>query len=565
MSSSASSSRIRFLSLCIIFVALFIITRLYILQIAEHDTYIDKADRQYARSANNIFSRGTISFTSKTGEEVSAATLKTGFTIAVNPEILKNPEGVFEKLSVLLPLDKTEFMQKATKQNDSYEEIAKRADYSVGEQVGTLSIAGLRPYKDRWRFYPGNSLASHTIGFLGYQGDELAGRYGLERFYESTLKRSEGAYVNFFAQIFSNIEKDATNTNEGDVVTSIEPTVQTYLENVLAEVNKKYSSQYTGGIIIDPKTGVIYAIALKPDFDLNNTKAEKNVAVFSNPLVENVYEMGSIIKPLTVATGIDTGKITADTTYYDKGYVVVNNKKISNFDGKERGVVNIQTALSESLNVGMAFIVGKVGNDVFSDYMYKFGLDTKTGVDLPNEAKNLVTNLKSPRDIEHVTASFGQGIALTPVSTVRALSTIANGGYLIHPHVATKIKYKIGITKDIEFAPGEQVIQRKTAEEVTRMMVRSVDEYLRGGKLKLPNYSVAVKTGTAQIASGGSYSEDDFLHSFVGFFPAYNPKFLVFLYTVKPRGVQYSSESLSDPFFDITKFLINYYEIPPDR
>lgn len=565
MSSPSSLSRIRFLSLAIVFIALLIIARLYILQITEHDTYTDKADRQYARSSNNVFNRGAIFFTGKNGEEVSAATLKTGFTIAINPEILKNPEVVFEKLSPLISLDKTEFLEKATKQNDSYEEIAKRVDYTVGEQIGTLSVAGLRPYKDRWRFYPGNSLASHTLGFLGYQGDDLAGRYGLERFYESTLKKNEGSYVNFFAQIFSNIEKSATDANEGDVVTSIEPTVQTYLENILADVNKKYASQYTGGIVIDPKTGVVYAMALKPDFDLNNTKAEKNVAVFSNPLVENVYEMGSIIKPLTVAAGIDTGKITADTTYYDNGFITVNNKKISNFDGKERGVTNMQTALSESLNVGMAFIVGKVGNEVFSDYMYKFGLDTKTGIDLPNEAKNLVSNLKSPRDIEHVTASFGQGIALTPVSTVRALSTIANGGYLIHPHVATKIKYKIGITKDIEFAPGEQVIQKRTAEEVTRMMVRSVDEYLRGGKLKLPNYSVAVKTGTAQIASGGSYSEDDFLHSFVGFFPAYNPRFLVFLYTVKPRGVQYSSESLSDPFFDMAKFLINYYEIPPDR
>lgn len=535
------------------------------LQVVNHDVYIERADRQYARSATGVFNRGTIYFTSKTGEQVSAATLKTGFTIAVNPQILKNPEIVFGKLSNLLQVDKPDFFQKATKTNDSYEEIAKRVDYTTGEQIDALAITGLRAYKDRWRFYPGNNLASHTIGFLGYKGDDLAGRYGLESFYETVLKRNEGAYVNFFAQIFSNIERSATDTREGDVVTSIEPTVQSYLEHALADVNKKYSSQYTGGIIIDPKTGVIYAMAVQPDFDLNNTKAQTDISAFSNPLVENVYEMGSIIKPLTVATGIDTGKITADTTYYDKGFVMVNNKRISNFDGKERGITTVQTALSESLNTGMAFIVNKVGNKTLEDYFYKFGLDTKTDIDLPNEAKNLVANLKSPRDIEHVTASFGQGIALSPVSTVRALSTIANGGYLIHPHVATKIKYKVGITKDIEFAPGDQVIQKTTAEEVTRMMVRSVDEYLRGGKLKLPNYSVAVKTGTAQIAVNGAYSSDDFLHSFVGFFPAYKPRFLVFMYTVKPRGVQYSSESLSDPFFDITKFLINYYEIPPDR
>lgn len=565
MSSSPSTSRIRFLSLCVVFVALLIIGRLYVLQVMEHDTYSEKADRQYARSGTSIFNRGSIFFTSKLGEEVSAATLKNGFTVAVNPEILKNPETAFAQISAIIPLEKIGFLQKATKVNDPYEEVAKRVEYSVGEQIGSLGIPGVNVYKDRWRFYPGDTLASHAVGFLGYQGDDLAGRYGLESFYESTLKRSPGAYVNFFAQIFSNIEKASTDTKEGDLVTSIEPTVQAYLQNIMEDVNKKYSSEYTGAIIIDPKTGVIYAMATSPSFDPNNTKAESNISVFSDPLVENVYEMGSIIKPLTVAIGIDTGKITADTTYYDKGFIIVNNKKISNFDGKERGVTPMQTALSDSLNVGMAYIVRKVGNDVFSEYMYKFGLDTKTNIDLPNEAKNLISNLKSPRDIEHVTASFGQGIALSPVSTVRALSTIANGGYLIHPHVVTKIKYKVGVTKDIAYAPGEQVIQKKTAEEVTRMMVRSVDEYLRAGKLKLPNYSVAVKTGTAQIAVNGRYSEDDFLHSFVGFFPAYNPRFLIFMYTVKPRGVRYGSESLSDPFFDITKFLLNYYEIPPDR
>jgi len=565
MSSSPSTSRIRFLSLCVVFVALLIIGRLYVLQVMEHDTYSEKADRQYARSGTSIFNRGSIFFTSKLGEEVSAATLKNGFTVAVNPEILKNPETAFAQISAIIPLEKIGFLQKATKVNDPYEEVAKRVEYSVGEQIGSLGIPGVNVYKDRWRFYPGDTLASHAVGFLGYQGDDLAGRYGLESFYESTLKRSPGAYVNFFAQIFSNIEKASTDTKEGDLVTSIEPTVQAYLQNIMEDVNKKYSSEYTGAIIIDPKTGVIYAMATSPSFDPNNTKAESNISVFSDPLVENVYEMGSIIKPLTVAIGIDTGKITADTTYYDKGFIIVNNKKISNFDGKERGVTPMQTALSDSLNVGMAYIVRKVGNDVFSEYMYKFGLDTKTNIDLPNEAKNLISNLKSPRDIEHVTASFGQGIALSPVSTVRALSTIANGGYLIHPHVVTKIKYKVGVTKDIAYAPGEQVIQKKTAEEVTRMMVRSVDEYLRAGKLKLPNYSVAVKTGTAQIAVNGRYSEDDFLHSFVGFFPAYNPRFLIFMYTVKPRGVRYGSESLSDPFFDITKFLLNYYEVPPDR
>lgn len=562
---SYSVSRIRFLSLFILSVACIIIFRLYVLQINQHSEYLEKADRQYAKSSSGIFNRGSIFFTTKTGDQVSAATLKTGFIVAINPQVVDNPEGVFDRLSRFITLDKDDFIKKATKENDPYEEVAKQVDYSLGEEIDALKLKGVRLYKERWRFYPGNNLASHTLGFLAYQGDDFAGRYGLERFYENTLKRSGGTQINFFAQIFSNIERVVTNSNEGDVVTSIEPTVQTYLDNTIKTVNQRYSSEYTGAIIIDPKTGVVYAMSLTPDFNLNNTRAERNVSVFTNHLVESVYEMGSIIKPLTVAVGIDTGVINANSTYMDNGFVTVNGKKISNFDGKQRGLTTMQTALSESLNTGMAHIVGKVGNQKFSEYMYRFGLDEKTNIDLPNESKNLTSNLKSPRDIEHITASFGQGIALSPISTVRALSTIANGGYLIRPHIATKINYTIGISKDVSFAQGEQVIKKETAEEVTRMMVRSVDEYLRAGKLKLPNYSVAVKTGTAQIAQGGRYSADDFLHSFVGYFPAYNPRFLVFMYTVKPRGVQYSSESLSEPFMDIVKFLINYYEIPPDR
>lgn len=562
---ASSVSRIRFLSFCILLIACFIILRLYILQITQNSAYLERADRQYAKSSSSIFNRGSIFFTTKSGERVSAATLKTGFIVAVNPQLVDDPEGIFNRLSSFIPLDRDDFIKKATKPNDPYEEVAKQVEYSVGEEIDALKLKNVHLYKDRWRFYPGNNIASHTLGFLAYQGNDFAGRYGLERFYETTLKRSEGANVNFFAQIFSNIERPVGDSSEGDVVTSIEPTVQAYLDGVVKTINQKYSSEYTGAIIIDPQTGSVYAMSLTPDFNLNNTRTEKSVSVFTNHLVESVYEMGSIIKPLTVAIGIDTGVISADSTYVDNGFIIVNGKKISNFDGKQRGVTTMQTALSESLNTGMAHIVNKAGNQKFSDYMYRLGLDQKTQIDLPNEAKNLVSNLKSPRDIEHVTASFGQGIALSPISTVRALSAIANGGYLINPHIATQIDYIMGTSKNITFPRGEQIIKKETAEEVTRMMVRSVDEYLRAGKLRLPNYSVAVKTGTAQIAQGGKYSADDFLHSFVGYVPAYNPKFLVFIYTVKPRGVQYSSESLSEPFMDTVKFLINYYEIPPDR
>lgn len=561
-------TRIRIISGFIFLFAIFLIGRLYFLQIVNNDVYLDKADKQYTSSAVSIFSRGTIYFQNKNGEVVSAATLKSGSIIALNPKIITNPEELYAKLNPIFPIDKDIFMAKATKKNDPYEELSKKVDLEIGQKVEALKIPGLNVYKDRFRFYPGESIASRTIGILGYKENEYAGRYGLERQYEDILKRDGGEDVNFFAELFSNIKNSATSKEmEGDIVTTIEPTVETYLESEIASTTSRWNSDYTGGIIINPKTGEIYAMDIYPTFDPNNSQLEKNVSVFSNPLVESIYEMGSIIKPLTIAAGIDAGVITAASTYYDNGFVMINGKKISNFDGKERGVVNMQEVLSQSLNVGVAHVEKLLGNKRFAEYMYNFGVAEKTNIDLPNEAKNMTRSLEGNNDIDFATMSFGQGISFTPISTVRLLSTIANGGVLITPHVVKKINYKIGTSKEIPIVIGRRVIKRETAEEVARMMVWSVDNALANGKMKLTNYSVAAKTGTAQIAnrSTGGYSESEVLHSFVGFFPAYDPKFLIFLYTVNPKGVKYGSETLTGPFMNIVKFLVNYYDVPPDR
>lgn len=563
------STRIRLISILFFIFALLLIGRLYLVQIIDNDLYTNKANRQYSSTSKNVFSRGTIFFQNKDKTLVSAATLKSGYIVAVNPEILKDPESVYQRINEILPIDHDVFITKATKQKDPYEEIAVHVDLEVGQKIGDLKIPGLQIFKERWRFYPGGNTASHIVGIMGFKGDDYAGRYGLERQYESRLLREDGAFVNFFAQIFSDIKSATKETpeNEADIVTTIEPTVQTYLQEILSGVSEKWSSDMTGGIIMDPSTGEIYAMEVMPTFDLNNPQIEKKVSIFSNPLVENVYEMGSIIKPLTLAAGIDAGVITANSTYYDAGSVVINNKKISNFDGKERGVVGMQDVLSQSLNVGAAYVQKLLGNQRFTDYMYSFGFNEKTGIDLPNEGRNLVDNLKSPRDIEHATASFGQGIALTPITTVRALATIANGGSLVTPHLVKQINYKVGISKTTPIEASRRVLKRESTEEITRMLVHSVDKVLLDGTLKIVNHSVAAKTGTAQMAKdgGGGYEENQFLHSFIGYFPAYNPKFIIFLYTINPKGAGYGSETLSKPFAEIVKFLINYYEVPPDR
>ncbi|HAO64642.1 TPA: hypothetical protein DCQ44_01530 [Candidatus Taylorbacteria bacterium] len=561
-------SRIKIISILIIAFAVVLIVRLYFLQVVYSQSYKMRADHQYSTPSQNIFDRGSIFFVDKNGVRSSAAMVTSGFFLAINPKVITLPEDVYKKLSAITPIDKDTFLQKAKKANDSYEEIVHRLDSDQAAAITALNLPGVNLYKEQWRFYPGGTMAAQSIGFVGFKGDDLVGRYGLESSNEDTLQRtSQNIYVNSFAQMFSDLGAAVTTgAGEGDVVTTIEPTVQSFLDEQLVKTNKQWSSTMTGGIIIDPKTGEIYALGSYPTFDPNTYQTEKSLSVFSNPLVENVYEMGSIVKALTMAAGLDAGVVKADSTYNDKGCETLDSKKICNYDGKARGVVPMQEVLNQSLNLGAAYVAGKLGNTLFTKYMMGYGLGDKSGIDLPNEGRSLVNNLNSPRDIEHATASYGQGIAISPMAITRALSALANGGTLITPHVIKEIDYVTGKTQVTSEPEGPRVIQPATSKEITRMLVGVVDHALLEGSVKQDNYSIAAKTGTAQIADPqGGYYSDRYLHSFFGYFPAQDPRFLVFMYTVYPKGVEYASHTLTQPFIDTVKFLINYYQIPPDR
>lgn len=566
-------NRIRSIFFFLLCIALVLCIRLYFVQIIHGHEYVDKADHQYVSANTNIFDRGTIFFQNKDGSLLSAASLSTGYIISLNPQKITDASVAYNSLKDLLNLNVDTFYAEASQKNTQYVKIAEEVPEDLTDKISALKIPGVEITKERWRTYPGDSLAARTLGFVGYDANSnLVGRYGLEKYYDDVLSRDDSqVYVNFFAEIFSNIKQSLSdNKQEGDIVTSIEPTVQDFLEKEVNAVSTKYRSKMTGGIIIDPNTGEIYSMALTPSFDPNNYGNVKDISVFNNPLVEGLYEMGSIIKPLTVAAGLDAGVITADTKYNDTGFTTLNGSTIHNYDGKARGVVAVQQVLSQSLNVGAAWVERQIGNAKFADYMRAYGLGEETGIDLPGENHGRLDNLSSPRDIEYATASFGQGISLTPIATARALSVLANGGKLIIPHIVKRINYTTGLFNNISYVDqATQVLKKTTSEEITRMLVLVVDKALANGKVMMPHYSIAAKTGTAQIANpaGGYYSDtsDHFLHSFFGYFPAYNPRFLIFLYTVEPQGVPYASETLTTPFMDTVKFLINYYNIPPDR
>jgi stage V sporulation protein D (sporulation-specific penicillin-binding protein) len=330
----------------------------------------------------------------------------------------------------------------------------------------------------------------------------------------------------------------------------------------------RWDSDRTTGIVMDPKTGKIVAMAVSPHFDINNFRDEKDISVFNNLNVEGVFEMGSIVKPLIAAIALDQQVITADTRYNDSGSVQVRNRTIRNFDRKGRGNgVTMQQVLNESLNTGMVFIMQQMKPNLFVEQFSKFRFDQKTGIDLPGEIGGITSNLQTARDVELANISFGQGIAVTPIGMIRAFSALANRGQLVEPHVVDSIEYLDESIKTIEPKIIDIVISPATSEEITRMLVNVFDNYFSGTK-KIPHYSVAGKTGTAQIANSetGGYYDDRNLHTFVGYFPAYDPQFIIFMMNEHPKqGARFSSQTLIDPFLNLTKFLINYYNIPPDR
>lgn len=561
--------------------AFVILGRLYYIQVANGNEFRDISLRQGILNTERS-ERGIIYFESKDGDLIPAAVNKNGFILAINPKILKNKENVFEKLSKIIEIDRDDFFKKASKSDDPYEILAEKIEKDKVQKIREIQeeYKGIILVSHKWRFYPAKNLASHILGFVGFEDDEIKGRYGVEKYYEDYLKGGNpiksrvmlGSLLDFGKRVFESYELQGAS-----VVLTVEPMLQGVLESNLEKILSDYKGAIAGGIIINPQNGKILAMAAKPDFDPNEYQKNKNISVFNNPLIGSIYEVGSIFKPLTMAAGFDESVINLETKYYDKGFIVLNRRKIENYDGKGRGEVDMQTVLNKSLNTGAVFVMQALGKEKFLNYIKNYGLNSKTEIDLPGEVAGKIENLNTLRDIEFATASFGQGIAVTPIEFAVAASSLGNGGKIIKPRIVDKIMVNDGIVyetddkKDIRTIKFEtkvkgQALKKETSEKISSMLTKVVDEALLNGTVKMDNYSIAAKTGTAQLINTDKkgYSED-FLHTFVGYAPSFDPEFLIVLFIEKPSGVKYASETLTLPFMNIMKFIINYYDIPPDR
>ena len=549
-----------------------VILRLFFLQVISGGYFKTQAGRQQNFSGELRPRRGNIYLRERAGALIPFATTKEGYLAFISPKKLKNinKTDIFLALNKIIVLDKEFFFSRLAKSDDPYEIIAHRIDKPAADKITALNIDGLGVEPEEWRLYPAKTLASQVVGFLGYKGDKLEGRYGIEKFYEATLKGEPG-FVNSSQSaggIILDLGQSLFNPpREGyDVLLTLEPNSQAFLEKKLLEIKNEWHPTGGGGIVIEPRTGKILAMASFPNFDPNSYGSVLSLNTFKNPAVESVYEFGSVFKSLTMAAGLNQGVITPDTKYNDKGFLELDGRTIRNFDGKGRGIVTMQTVLNESLNTGAAFVASELGHDNMKKYFQGYGLGEKTGITLPGEVAGNLQNLNSRRDVEFATAAFGQGIAVTPLEFASAASALANGGKIMKPYIVERI-IRPG-EPDIETKPEEirQILKPETSETISRMLSKVADDALLGGAAKFEHWTTAAKTGTAQIPleNNKGYS-DEYLHSFLAYAPAFDSKFLLFLWVERPEGVLYASQSLGKYYQQIMQFLLTYYEIPPDR
>ncbi|MFH0853230.1 MAG: penicillin-binding protein 2 [bacterium] len=568
-SKSRNPDRITVLVVLLFGFSSLLLIRLFTLQVLAHGFYEILAAGQYEISQKLMPVRGEIFAQDRySGDQLFplATNMDTYLAYAI-PKRVNDAEKVAEEIAPLLQVDKEIIMPRLSKSEDLYEPLQHDISEETKLAVEGLNFDGIEFARESKRYYPENNIGSHILGFVGNDGNEKVGQYGLEQFYQSELAGEVG---------FLQAERDAAGrwitvgdklleeAKDGDdLILTIDRTVQYTVCSKLSESVQKHGAEDGAAIVMDPNTGAIIAMCGYPDFDPNNYGEVEDLDSFINTAITS-YEPGSIFKSITMAAALDTGAITPNTTYVDEGSVQISKYTIKNSDGKAYRQQTMTQVLEKSLNTGAIFAVQQTGNDVFYDYVKKFGFGEATGVELGSESAGNLGELSSGKDIYAATASFGQGITVTPLQMAAAFSAIANGGTLYQPYIVDEIVKPNDFRIKTEPKSHGQVISQNTSTTLSAMLVNVVKNG-HGQRAGVPGYYIAGKTGTAQMPStnGSGYDPNRTIGSFIGFGPVGDPKFVIITKIVDPKDVRFAESTAAPLFGEIAQFLLNYYEIPP--
>ncbi len=555
------SWRINFVLFGFIVLGGVVLGRLIHLQVFKGDYY-----KAVAKGQQEIFeslspSRGEIFFQEK-NQPILAVTQRDNQFCYASPREIKDKENTADILAQILKLDRSILLKKLDNQK-LFVAVKKSLTESEISDLKKNKLPGVYLREERKRFYLYNSVASDILGFVDGEG---FGKYGIEGHFNDILGGEEITVQRKFNPFGYFLKESFLDENKNEIYLTIDKNIQNQAEILLEKAKKNFKIEGGQIIVVEPDSGKIIALADYPSFNPNEYQDFK-IETFKNNAIQTLYEPGSIFKAITIAAAVNEKKITPETKYKDEGFVNVGGRIIRNYGQRTWGARTMTEVLEKSINTGAVFAQFQMGDSTFLKYIEKFGVFEKTGVELEGEIFSSNVNLKKGYKSNYATASFGQGIETTPLNFVRAFCSLANGGKLMRLYVVDEIKNAYQSNKTKSQVIASNILSQKTLGQITKMLLQVVEVGF-GKKAKIPGYHIAGKTGTSQIpyASLGinkaGYSGETW-QSFMGFFPAFEPKVVVFVKLDNPetKTAEYSAVPI---FNDMARYIINYYQIPPD-
>ncbi len=564
----------RLYSVAALFILLWLIVlgRLFYVQVIQGKNYAAKAVQQQSRKFEIASTRGNIYVQDSNGLYPVALNNQV-YTLAVDPKFVKNKQQTIEKISQITLISEGEVAEKLNREG-RYVEISKVVNTDQADLLKKESLPGVILQPRSSRYYPEGGLFSHVLGYINNDGE---GQYGFEQFANDDLKGQNGQYntvTDALGVPINSTENTLVEPKDGkSYVLTIDRGLQAVAAEAIANAVSANRAESGSIIIMEPKTGAIKALVNYPDYDPNNFSKIQDYSVFTNRAVSELFEPGSGFKVITMATGLDLQKVKPDTKYNDTGEVEVSGKTIRNAENEKFGIQTMTDVIQKSLNTGVVFVLNQLGTDpnkitltskeTLHDYIEKFGFGRVTGIEQAGEVSSKVKPTTSS-DIDYANMSFGQGISVNSIQLLAAVGAIANKGTLVKPHLVAGEARNEQLVNPVKTETVRQVISPQAASDITQMMTQVV-EHGSGYLTRMKGYSIAGKTGTAQVPrqDGKGYEEDKNIGSFVGFAPADDPQFVMFVRVDYPKVSGFAEKTAVPAFAVVAKELFKYYKIPP--
>jgi cell division protein FtsI/penicillin-binding protein 2 len=474
---------------------------------------------------------------------------------AVPPEVTK-PVLAAEKLAPILDLPKNKVLSEVTAES-TYSVLAHKVDLPTAQRIARLELQGIGQDPDSRRTYPQGEVAAQVIGAVGAENEGLT---GLEAGEESVLHGTDGERRIVIDAKGEPIRLETTQAAEDgkDIQLTLDPAIEAKTEEVLAEVGETYAPKGATAIVMDPRSSQVLAMANWPPVDptdLSSASAED----LMNRATGFTYEPGSTFKAFTVSAALEEKLVTPETSFYLPSQLHVADRIIEDAEARPPVTLTVAQILAESSNVGAVTIGMELGSRRFSKWIDRFGFGRPTGVQFPAEERGIVPKLDEYSGSTIGNLPMGQGLAVTPMQMMAGYEAIANGGILRRPQLIEKVG-----DETVPEPKGHRVIDAGVAAQVREMLEGVLAAGGTASEVSVPGYSLAGKTGTAQVAENGTYSETKYVASFIGFAPAQDPQLLVSVIVDQPQGDIYGGSVAAPAFGKIAAFALPYLGIAPE-